>query len=51
MSQLFASQWAGTTVANLHRGAVLPAARVVVVAIPLIAVILYWLVARRRRHP
>jgi len=46
-------QWAlttSTTVFNPHRGAVLPAARVVVIAIPTLAAVAYWfLVVRRRR--
>lgn len=38
-----------TTVFNPHRGAALPAARAVVIAIPFAALLFYVLVVRRRR--
>lgn len=42
-----------TTLLNPHRGAVLPAARVVVLAIPTLAIAFYWtfVVRRRGRRP
>jgi hypothetical protein len=39
-----------TTIVNVHRGAVLPAARVVVVAVPLVLLGAFWLFAVRRRR-
>lgn len=40
-----------TTIANVHRGAVLPAARVVVLAVPALALVLYWfLVVRAKKQ-
>jgi hypothetical protein len=38
-----------TTVVNVHRGAVLPEGRFVVLAVPLLALTFYLLVVRRRR--
>ena len=38
-----------TLVVNVHRGAVLPAARFVVVAVPCLALLFYLLVVRRHR--
>jgi hypothetical protein len=38
-----------TTIANPHLGAPLPAARVVVLAIPLLAIGIFWFLAARRR--
>lgn len=39
-----------TTTFNVHRGAVLPVARVVVIAIPSTALLLFWfLIVRPRR--
>lgn len=38
-----------TSIANIHRGVALPAARVVVIAVPLALIVLYWLVVVRRR--
>ncbi|HEY7930854.1 MAG TPA: hypothetical protein VIC81_01155 [Acidimicrobiales bacterium] len=37
------------TVVNVHRGAVLPAARVIVVAVPATIGFLYWFLIVRRR--
>jgi len=38
-----------TSMINVHRGAALPAARVVVVAVPVTALLVYrWLTRRRR---
>jgi hypothetical protein len=46
---MLATLTTSTTLANLHRGAVLPAARVVVLVIPALAALFYWhFVARRR---
>ena len=39
-----------TTVANVHRGAVLPEARVVVIAVPLVILAGLWFLAFRRRR-
>jgi hypothetical protein len=40
-----------TTTFDAHRGAVLPAARAVVVAVPLVALFVYWfLIVRPRRR-
>ena len=38
-----------TTVANVHRGAVLPEARVVVIVVPLAILAGFWFLALRRR--
>jgi len=38
-----------TTLVNVHRGAVLPEGRFVVLAVPLGALVFYLLVVRRRR--
>jgi hypothetical protein len=47
---MLATLTTSTTLVNLHRGAVLPAARVVVIVIPTLAGLFYWyFVARRRR--
>jgi hypothetical protein len=40
-----------TTVVNVHRGAVLPEGRFVVLAVPFMALLFYLLVVRRRRDP
>ena len=37
-----------TTVADVHRGAVLPEARVVVIVVPLAVLTGFWFVRRRR---
>ena len=39
-----------TTVANVHRGAVLPEARVVVIVVPLAILTGFWYLAFRRRR-
>jgi len=39
-----------TTVANVHRGAVLPEARVVVIIVPLAILTGFWYLAFRRRR-
>jgi hypothetical protein len=46
---LVAALTSTTTIVNPHLGAPLPAARVVVLAIPLLAVGLFWFLAVRRR--
>jgi hypothetical protein len=51
MSGLFAILATSTQVVNVHRGAVLPAARFVVIAVPCMALIFYLLVVRRHRDP
>jgi hypothetical protein len=47
------SRWvvaaATKTIANAHRGAALPEARIVVIVIPLAALIYYYFVVRRNR--
>ncbi len=40
---------ATNTVANAHRGAALPEARILVIAVPLAALIYYYFVVRRNR--
>jgi hypothetical protein len=46
---LVAALAAGTSVVNVHKGAVLPEGRFVVVAVPFAALLFYLLVVRRRR--
>lgn len=44
--------WAATTITtvfNVHRGAALPAARIIVIAVPATAAILYWYLIGRHR--
>ncbi len=38
-----------TSVVNLHRGSALPAARVVIVAVPATALLAFWWLTSRRR--
>ena len=38
-----------STVVNVHLGSPLPAARVVVIAVPTTALLVFWLVSHRRR--
>jgi hypothetical protein len=50
MSGWFAALHAGTqTVIDVHRGAVLPEGRIIVIAVPLAALLFYLLVVRRNR--
>ncbi len=49
MNGLFASLVVGVDVTNVHRGAVLPEGRIVVILVPLAALAFYLLVVRRRR--
>jgi hypothetical protein len=37
-----------TTIVNVHRGVVLPEARVIVIAVPVIVFCIYWFVLRPR---
>jgi hypothetical protein len=41
--------WAAAAPVNVHRGAVLPAARVVIIAVPMLALCFYVFVVRTRR--
>jgi hypothetical protein len=41
--------WAATAPVNVHRGAVLPAARVVVILVPIMALCFYVFVVRTKR--
>lgn len=47
MSQLVA--FTTTTVVSVHRGSILPAARVIVIGVPVTFALLYWLLIARRR--
>ncbi|HEY5104330.1 MAG TPA: hypothetical protein VII65_04720 [Acidimicrobiales bacterium] len=49
MSDHFVVLATSTLIINVHRGAVLPAARFVVVAVPCLALLFYLLVVRRHR--
>ncbi|HEV3188168.1 MAG TPA: hypothetical protein VGZ04_08985 [Acidimicrobiales bacterium] len=49
MSNLLTALTTTTTVVNVHRGAVLPEGRFVVLAVPALALLFYLLVVRRRR--
>jgi hypothetical protein len=40
-----------TTIVNVHRGSVLPEARVIVIAVPVTVFGLYWFVLRKRGRP
>jgi hypothetical protein len=40
-----------TTIVNVHRGSVLPEARVIVIAVPVTVFCIYWFVLRKRGHP
>ncbi|HEV3268593.1 MAG TPA: hypothetical protein VGZ68_09355 [Acidimicrobiales bacterium] len=51
MSSVLAALSTTTTVVNVHRGAVLPEGRFVVLAVPAAALLFYVLVVRRRRAP
>jgi hypothetical protein len=46
---LLAASSTTSTLFNVHRGAALPAARFVVVSVPLMALLFYWSVVRRKR--
>lgn len=39
----------GPTIVNVHRGVVLPEARIIVIAVPAAALLFYLLVVRRNR--
>ncbi len=49
MNALLASLTFGSNVTNVHRGAVLPEGRIVVIVVPLAALAFYVLVVRRNR--
>jgi len=51
MNSVLAALTTTTTVVNVHRGAVLPEGRFVVLAVPALALLFYLLVVRRRREP
>ena len=40
-----------TTIVSVHRGAVLPEARVIVIAVPVTVLCIYWFVLRKRCRP
>jgi hypothetical protein len=40
-----------TTVANVHHGSILPAARIIVIGVPTTFAFLYWFLIARRRPP
>ena len=40
-----------TTLVNVHRGSVLPEARVIVILVPLTLLSIYWFVLRKRGQP
>jgi hypothetical protein len=40
-----------TTIVSVHRGSVLPEARVIVIAVPLTVFSIYWFVLRKRGRP
>jgi hypothetical protein len=40
-----------TTMGNVHRGSVLPEARVIVIAVPVTVFCIYWFVLRKRGRP
>ena len=50
-SQLNILMWAlatTTTIVNVHRGSVLPEARVIVIVVPVTVFCVYWFVLRKR---
>ena len=49
VAQFWAALSTSTTVFNPHRGVALPAARLVIVVIPTVAILFYVLVVRRKR--
>lgn len=49
MNNLLGSLVIGAQVVNVHRGAVLPEGRIVVIAVPLAALAFYFFVVRRNR--
>jgi hypothetical protein len=40
-----------TTILNVHRGSVLPEARIIVIGVPVAVFCVYWFVLRRRGRP
>jgi len=40
-----------TTIVSVHRGMVLPEARVIVIAVPVVVFCIYWFVLRKRKSP
>jgi hypothetical protein len=40
-----------TTIVNVHKGSVLPEARVIVIAFPVTVFCVYWFVLRKRGRP
>jgi len=51
LSEIIEALATTTTVVNLHRGSVLPEARVIVIAVPVTVFCLYWFVLRKRGRP
>ena len=51
MSGIFEALATTTTIASVHRGVVLPEARVIVIAVPVTVFCLYWFVLRKRGRP
>ena len=43
------SRWVVVAATNAHRGAALPEARILVIAVPLAALVYYYFVVRRNR--
>jgi hypothetical protein len=42
---------AALTTSSVHRGSILPLARVIVLGVPLTFAFLYWIIIARRREP
>jgi hypothetical protein len=42
---------AALTTSSVHRGSILPVARVIVLGVPLTFALLYWIFIARRREP
>jgi len=40
-----------TTIVSVHRGVVLPEARVIVVVVPVTVFCIYWFILRKRQRP
>ncbi len=51
MSGLIEAFTTTTTIVSVHRGVVLPEARVIVIAVPVVVFCIYWFVLRKRKSP
>ncbi len=51
MSGLIVALNTTTTIVSVHRGVVLPEARVIVIAVPVTVFSIYWFVLRKRARP